>query len=174
MNNPNPPRRITTTTGSSLSNMTNGLGTIISWQFHGKFWTPASLRKFILDMDMSSYLTVKDIPAANGMHNAIGLFRDISNNLEPIKADKVHGDPDTGIYTIAILERDRSCIQTLPGNQIPKRELYRKRIQEVDRDALAEKMESNQDHGRSLLYQQSASIRSRSARAPLQSLWSDS
>ena len=106
MNNPNPPRRITTTTGSSLSNMTNGLGTIISWQFHGKFWTPASLRKFILDMDMSSYLTVKDIPAANGMHNAIGLFRDISNNLEPIKADKVHGDPDTGIYTIAILERE--------------------------------------------------------------------
>ena len=106
MSNPNPPRRISHTTGTSLQNMNDGLGTIISWQFHGKFWTPATLRQHITSLNMDSYLRVKDIPCANGMHNAIGLFRDISTNDEPIKADKVHGDADTHIYTIAILERE--------------------------------------------------------------------
>lgn len=106
MNNPNPPRRISHTTGASLHNMSDGLGTILSWQFHGKFWTPATLRQHITSLNMDSYLSVKDIPCANGMHNAINLFRDVSRNEEPIKADKVHGDADTHIYTIALLERE--------------------------------------------------------------------
>ena len=105
-NQPNPPRRISSDTSSSLSNIAKGLGSILSWQFHGKSWTPDEIRDFVSSLNMDSYLTVKDIPATNGMHNAISLFRDISKNDEPIKADKVHGDQDTGLYTIAILERE--------------------------------------------------------------------
>lgn len=98
--NPNPPSR----TDSSLTKLSQGLGAIVSWQFHGQSWKPQKLRDLSSNLDLQ--IEVKDIPITNGMHNAIGLYRDISKNGEPIKADKVHGDTDTGIYTIAILERE--------------------------------------------------------------------
>jgi len=100
---PNPPRRATSTS-SSLNQLSNGLGAIVSWQFHGKSWKPQELRSFVSSAYMD--IDIKEIPVTYGMHNAISLFRDVSENGEPIKADKVHGDTDTGIYTIAILERE--------------------------------------------------------------------
>lgn len=94
----------TSQTKTSLSNVSNGLGTILSWSFNGRSWQPETLRKKADELEID-WMNIKDVPVTNGMHNAVALFRDVSVNDEPVIADKVHSDKDAGLYTFAILER---------------------------------------------------------------------
>lgn len=94
-------------THTSLQNVGAGLGAIVSWSFNGRSWTPDEIRNACDNWNMDWLIpAVKDVPVTNGMHNAVSLFRDVSENEEPIKADKVHADIDAGLYTFAILERE--------------------------------------------------------------------
>ena len=90
---------------SSLNNVSQGIGCMVAWAFNGKSWLPSDLRQWAGDIGMS-WLKIKDVPVTNGMHNAAQNFRDVSTNEEPIKADKCHSDPDAGLYTFALLERE--------------------------------------------------------------------
>ena len=111
-----PPKRLSNK-AAQTDKALKSVGSLISWDFKGASWTPSDLRAYAAVAKLS--VTIKDIPVANGMHNAASIWksRTATNNL--LSAKKVHCDDHNGLYTFGILETEvDSNIKRAKGVQI--------------------------------------------------------
>lgn len=93
------PKRQNTQLAKKTSQLLSSVGTQIFWSFNGQSWTIDHLKALSASLNLG--INIKDIPASNGMHNAISLWKNKSNN-GILTAKKVHSDTD--VHTIGILE----------------------------------------------------------------------
>ena len=93
------PKRQNTQLAKKTSQLLSSVGTQIFWSFNGQSWTVDHLKALSASLNLG--INIKDIPASNGMHNAISLWKNKSNN-GMLTAKKVHSDND--VHTLGILE----------------------------------------------------------------------
>ena len=89
-------------TDRAIGQVSNGLGSLISWDYNCHNWKPADLRSLATKVGIDPS-TIKDVPVTNGMHNAAALFKDTDINGNLIKAVKVHTDDQNGLYTFGLI-----------------------------------------------------------------------